>query len=67
MKRDKKGKLISINVLEYITVILNYVASIVAINNLRETGVDMPEHVLVLIKANNTAVKCWAKKASSSS
>jgi len=67
IKRDKKGKLISINILEYITVILNYAASIVAINNLKETGLQIPEHVLVLIKADNTSAECWAKKASSSS
>eukprot|EP00957_Ditylum_brightwellii_P074299 5645435-Ditylum_brightwellii.AAC.1 len=35
MKRDKDGKLISINVLECITVILNYVAAIVSIHGLR--------------------------------
>eukprot|EP00957_Ditylum_brightwellii_P107862 8228010-Ditylum_brightwellii.AAC.1 len=27
----------------------------------------MPEYVLILIKADNTAAECWAKKASSSS
>eukprot|EP00957_Ditylum_brightwellii_P165491 12599628-Ditylum_brightwellii.AAC.1 len=27
----------------------------------------MPEHVLVLINADNTAAECWVKKASSSS
>eukprot|EP00957_Ditylum_brightwellii_P076210 5793084-Ditylum_brightwellii.AAC.1 len=56
-QRDEEGqkrKLISINILEYITVIPNYVASIVVINNLREIGADIPEHVLVLLKADNT-------------
>eukprot|EP00957_Ditylum_brightwellii_P055829 4229910-Ditylum_brightwellii.AAC.1 len=67
MKRDKKEKLISISILEYTTVIVNYVASIVAINNLRKPGVNVPEHVLVLIKDDNTAAEYWAKKASSSS
>eukprot|EP00957_Ditylum_brightwellii_P092834 7067885-Ditylum_brightwellii.AAC.1 len=65
--RDLSELPISINILEYITVILNHVASTVAVNNLRETGVNMLEHVLVFIKADNTAAECWAKKASSSS
>eukprot|EP00957_Ditylum_brightwellii_P143882 10964008-Ditylum_brightwellii.AAC.1 len=38
-------------------------ASIVAINNLNKTGVDMQKHDLVLIKANITAAECWAKRA----
>eukprot|EP00957_Ditylum_brightwellii_P017971 1353566-Ditylum_brightwellii.AAC.1 len=38
-----------------------------AIHNLRESGAGMSEHVLVLIKIDNTAAECWAKKASSSS
>eukprot|EP00957_Ditylum_brightwellii_P081725 6217269-Ditylum_brightwellii.AAC.1 len=35
MKRDKDGNLISINILEFSTVILNYVACIVSTQDLR--------------------------------
>eukprot|EP00957_Ditylum_brightwellii_P192432 14650623-Ditylum_brightwellii.AAC.1 len=54
MKRDKKGKLISIT-------------SNVAIKFLREWGAHLPGHVLVFIEADNTAAECWAKKLSKSS
>ena len=57
MKRDKDGKLISINVLEYITVILNYVAVIASIQDLRNRGLLHQPHVLVLIKADNIAAE----------
>eukprot|EP00957_Ditylum_brightwellii_P012036 909237-Ditylum_brightwellii.AAC.1 len=66
MKRDKDRKLISINVLEYITVILNYVATIASIQGLRNRGLLHHPHVVVLIKADNTAAESWAKKSCSS-
>eukprot|EP00957_Ditylum_brightwellii_P130245 9935629-Ditylum_brightwellii.AAC.1 len=67
MKRDKEGKLISINILEYITVILNYVVCIASIQDLRNRGLLHQLIVLVLIKADNTAAESWTKKASCSS
>ena len=36
LKRDKDGKLIFINILEYITIILNYAAAIVATTEIKE-------------------------------
>jgi hypothetical protein len=67
MKRDKDGKLISINMLEYATVLMNYAASTVAIQELEQQGKLKHKYPVVLIKADNTAAESWTKKASSSS
>jgi hypothetical protein len=67
MKKGKDGKLIFINILEYITVLINYAASIVAINEIKEREGLSHEYPVILIRADNTTAESWAKKASHSS
>eukprot|EP00957_Ditylum_brightwellii_P050317 3815904-Ditylum_brightwellii.AAC.1 len=67
IKKDKSGKLISINVLKYTTILLNFAASLVAIENLKKDELLQHEHLVVLIRADNMSDDSWTRKASSSS
>ena len=57
IRNDKDGNLISINVLEYATVIINYVASTFYFTKISPNPVD--PYPVVLIKADNTTSESW--------
>ena len=64
VQNNKKGKLISINVLEFATIIINYAAAITAI----KTGlVTLEEHPTLLNFADNTSSVRWTNHACKSS
>ena len=62
---DKDGTLITINALEYASLIINYVAATHVLVH-ECPSADNP-HPMVLLYADNTAAESWMKKASSSS
>ena len=62
---NKDGKLVTINALEYASLIVNYVAAKHVLVHLDPSEVD--PHPVVLFYADNMAAKSWTKKASSSS
>eukprot|EP00957_Ditylum_brightwellii_P209216 15360845-Ditylum_brightwellii.AAC.2 len=66
MKKDKSGKLIFVNVLEYATILLNFGASLAVIENLRKEGLLQYKHSVILIRADNMSADSWTRKASSS-
>ena len=67
LKYNKDGKLISINVLEYATVIINYAAATVVLNDRIATNAIKHKYPVVLIRADNRTAESWTMKASSSS
>eukprot|EP00957_Ditylum_brightwellii_P061552 4671142-Ditylum_brightwellii.AAC.1 len=67
IKKDKSGRLISINVLEYANILLNFAASLVAIENLKKDELLQHEHPVALLRADNMSADSWTRKASSSS
>ena len=62
---NKDNKLVTINALEYASLIVNYVAATHVLVHLDPSEAD--PHPVVLFYANNTAAESWTKKASSSS
>ena len=59
------GTLVTINALEYASLIINYVAATYVLMHLDPLTTD--PHPVVLFYADNTAAESWMKKASSSS
>ena len=62
---DKDGKLVSINALEYASLILNYVAASHVLTQVYPTKGD--PHPVVLLYADNRTAESWLIKASKSS
>ena len=62
---DKEGKLITINALEFASLIINYAASTLVLVNLRHSRDD--PHPVVLLWADNRSAEAWMIKASSTS
>ena len=60
IRNDKDGNLISINVLEYATVIINYVASTFYFTKISPDPTDL--YPVVLIEADNTTSESWVIK-----
>jgi hypothetical protein len=65
IKSKQDNRLISINVLEYVTVILNYCGSLVALN--QDGGVADDPHPTVLCVTDNTSAKNWTLHTSKTS
>ena len=61
VKNNKDGKLISINVLEYAALIINYVAATLHFQENKDPSDPYPS---VLLYADNTTAEAWAIKAS---
>ena len=57
---NKSGKMISINVLEYATIILNYAAALIVLNY---DGVGDDIHPVLLNWADNTSAVRWTNHA----
>ena len=62
---DKDGKLVSINALEYASLIINYVAACYVLTQVYPTADD--PHPVVLLYADNRTAESWLIKASKSS
>ena len=65
IKNKKDGRFISINVLEYVTVILNYCGSLVALN--QNDGLTSDPHPTVLCVTDNMSAKNWTLHTSKKS
>ena len=65
MSSNKDGKLVTINALEYVSLIVNCVAATHVLVHLDSSETD--PHPVLLFYADNTAAGSWIKKASSSS
>ena len=62
---NKDGMLVTINALEYASLIVNYIAATYVLVHLDRSTTD--PHPVVLFYADNTAAESWMKKASSCS
>ena len=62
IKDGKSGKLISINVLEYLVVIINYAASSVCYQESAEKGISDIEYPTNLNLVDNTSADAWTSK-----
>jgi len=62
---NKDGTLVTINALEYASLIVNYVAATYVLMHLDPSKTD--PHPMVLFYVDNTAAESWMRKASSSS
>ena len=58
VKNNKEGKLISINVLEYAALIINYVGDT---DYYRQHTTSADPYPVIRLYANNTTAKAWAK------
>eukprot|EP00978_Attheya_sp_CCMP212_P038355 scaffold189184_cov32-Attheya_sp.AAC.1 len=65
MRDPETGETISINALEFATVLINYEAATHAVNQM--TNVSAPEYPVLLNWADNTAAISWTKKLCKSS
>ena len=65
MTADKDGTLVTINPLEYASLIINYVAAMYVLVHV-DSPPDNP-HPVVLLYADNTAAESWMQKARKSS
>lgn len=59
--RVDKNKFISINLLEYLTIILCYAGAIQALRD--STNKDLPQYPLLGLDSDNTSAVAWTKKA----
>ena len=65
MTSNKDGTLVTINALEYASLIINYVAATHVLVHVDPSPAD--PHPTVLLYADNTAAESWMRKASKSS
>ena len=62
VKNNKGGQLIDVNVLDYVTILINYLAAIYFLCEMNYFAID--PHSIVLLRGDNTASESWAKKGS---